>query len=127
LIGGAEVTTVLERKLREDVSARAEVQRSASQILGRCIPPTEPGSETGLIVGYVQSGKTLSFTTVAALARDNQYPLIIVIAGSSIQLSGQSRDRLRADLGITPDRPRTWATFHNPRVDAANNIQRILD
>lgn len=32
---------------------------------------------TGLVVGYVQSGKTLSFTTVIGLARDNGFPLII--------------------------------------------------
>jgi hypothetical protein len=91
------------------------------------MPLGEVGQETGLVVGYVQSGKTLSFTTVAALARDNHFPLVIIIAGSSIQLAEQSRDRLKTDLGITPDRPRTWALFHNPRVDAANNIQRILD
>lgn len=125
--GGVEVTRVLDKKLRDDAAARASVQKSASTILGRGIAPAVQGQETGLVVGYVQSGKTLSFTTVAALARDNRYQLVIVVAGSSIQLAEQSEDRLRTDLGVTPDRPRTWALFHNPRKTSANNIQRILD
>jgi hypothetical protein len=37
---------------------------------------------TGLVVGYVQSGKTLSFTAVTALARDNRFQLVIIIAGA---------------------------------------------
>jgi hypothetical protein len=125
--GGPEATGLLDRKLRKDPAARPGVETSASLVLSRAIPLGEQGQETGLVVGYVQSGKTLSFTTVAALARDNYFPLVIIIAGSSIQLAEQSRDRLKTDLGITPDRPRTWALFHNPRVEAANNIQRIID
>jgi hypothetical protein len=126
-LGGAEVTGVVEKKLSSDAAAQGRVQESAGHILGHSIPPGQIGSETGLVVGYVQSGKTLSFTAVAALARDNGFQLIIVIAGSSIQLSEQSRDRLRLDLRITPDRPRTWSTYHNPRQSDADNIQRILD
>lgn len=125
--GGPEISGVLERKLAHDTAAKVSVQESASLILGRALPPEQIGHETGLVVGYVQSGKTLSFTALAALARDNGYQIVIVIAGSSIQLSEQSKDRLRNDLGITPDRPRTWAPFPNPRKAAAGNIQRILD
>src|SRR5665213_941775 len=48
------------------------VLQEAQRILGRCLPPTDPdGRETGLVVGYVQSGKTMSFETVIALSRDS--------------------------------------------------------
>lgn len=57
-------------------------------------------SETGIVIGYVQSGKTLSFTTLAALARDNNYQIVIVIAGTSISLLNQSANRLRRDLRL---------------------------
>jgi hypothetical protein len=71
------------------------------RILGRCLPPTEAsGRETGLVVGYVQSGKTMSFETVIALARDNGYGLVIVLAGTKNNLRDQSEDRLKKDLGI---------------------------
>src|SRR5687767_14832358 len=40
-------------------------------------PQRHTNNETGIVIGYVQSGKTLSFTTLAALARDNEYQIII--------------------------------------------------
>ena len=50
--------------------ARGRIVEEASRVLGRCVPPTaEDGAETGLVIGYVQSGKTTSFITLAALAR----------------------------------------------------------
>ena len=49
-------------------------------------------NRTGLVVGNVQSGKTTSFTTVAALARDNGYRMVIVIAGTSENLFFQNRN-----------------------------------
>jgi hypothetical protein len=52
------------------------------------------------VVGHVQSGKTLSFTTVASLARDNGLQLIVVIAGTTNVLLTQSRKRLRNDLRL---------------------------
>ena len=55
----------------------------ARRVLRRCVPPMTPATnQTGLVVGYVQSGKTMSFTTLAALARDNGYQMVIVIAGT---------------------------------------------
>ena len=57
-------------------------------------------SETGIVIGYVQSGKTLSFTTLTALARDNNYQIVIVIAGVSTNLVNQSTKRLEDDLRL---------------------------
>ncbi len=49
----------------------------------------------------------MSFTTVAALARDNGYRLVIVITGTTVPLLNQSVERLRNDLGIQHDH-RNW-------------------
>lgn len=81
-------------------------------------------SETGLAVGYVQSGKTMSFTTLLALARDNGFRLVVVIAGSSIPLYDQSCERLRRDLQV--EQRRQWAVFENPRETDAINIRNVL-
>jgi hypothetical protein len=78
---------------------RERVLAESAAVLSRCVPPGERDAGTGLVVGYVQSGKTLSFTTVAALARDNKFRLVIVIAGSSVPLFEQSGARLVSDLG----------------------------
>ena len=99
-----------ERGLPEE--ARAEVEGSALEILARCVPPHDGADvqETGLVVGYVQSGKTLSFTTVAALACDNGYPLVVVLSGTKTNLYGQTVKRLRRDLDLDSPAGR-WAIF----------------
>jgi hypothetical protein len=127
---GSETTELLQKKLPDDPGSRNGVLQAAESVLSRCIPPGGPGgAETGLIIGYVQSGKTLSFTTVTALGRDNGYQIVIVVTGTSIQLFDQSTRRLRADLQIRTDRMRAWALFENPEnTDSMRgNMQRILD
>ncbi len=48
--------------------ARQQIIDEALRVLRRCVPPIESAtSQTGLVIGYVQSGKTTSFTTLAAL------------------------------------------------------------
>jgi hypothetical protein len=84
-------------------------------------------TDTGLVIGYVQSGKTLSFTAVMALARDNGFQLIIVIAGSSAQLSDQSHKRIRDDLRAHTDGRRVWAIYPNPKPADASGIEGLLD
>jgi hypothetical protein len=87
----------------------ATLMAEAAEVLSRCLPPDgKPGSITGLVVGHVQSGKTMSFTTVAALARDNGYQLVIVIAGTSISLLTQSTERLEQDLRLLSRPDRQW-------------------
>lgn len=98
------------------------VLQEAQRILGRCLPPTAPaGRETGLVVGYVQSGKTLSFETVISLARDNGYGLIIVLAGTKNNLRDQSEERLKKDLGI--DDGENWYHYSNPSTNVKTQIE----
>jgi len=100
-----------EAELRDGPNS---VLNEAARILGRCLPPTSPaGRETGLVVGYVQSGKTMSFETVIALARDNGYGLVIVLAGTKNNLRDQSEARLTKDLGID-DGGDDWLHLSNP-------------
>ncbi len=97
----------------------------ATSILSKCIPPQGPTeSTTGLVLGYVQSGKTMSFTTVAALARDNSYPLVIVITGVSNPLLDQSTRRLEQDLRLQDNRK--WRLFRNPKVEDRQSIADVL-
>ncbi len=108
--------------------SRNAVQESAIAVLAKGTPPTaETGQETGLVVGYVQSGKTMSFETVAALARDNGLQIVIVIAGTSNPLFEQSTGRLRKDLRLDEDgRERRWIHFPNPSADDAT-VQAVRD
>jgi len=102
------------------------VLQEAQRILGRCLPPTETGApETGLVVGYVQSGKTLSFETVIALARDNGFGMVIVLAGTKNNLLEQSEERLKKDFGID-DGDDYWYHLHNPTSTVKSQIDTRL-
>src|SRR6185312_2580318 len=93
-------------------------------ILLNCLPPNSKRERrTGLVIGYVQSGKTLSFTTLAAMARDNGYQLVIVLAGTTTNLVDQCADRLRRDLDI--GRTRDWRLLRQPREGAEADYQRL--
>jgi len=72
--------------------------------------------KTGLVIGYVQSGKTASFTTVSALARDNNFGAVILITGISTLLLGQSTSRLIDDLGLKGV-DSSWIYLNNPTQD----------
>ena len=107
------------------------VKTEAISVLSKCVPPrATTGSETGLVIGYVQSGKTLSFTTVAALARDNGYRMVIVITGTSVILRDQSTQRLEKDLDLHT-LPRRWYHFKshefNRGKDDHTRIRNVLD
>lgn len=91
----------------------------ACRIMQMCGNPTTPtNSETGIVIGYVQSGKTLSFTTLTALARDNNYQIVIIIGGTSVNLLDQSTKRLRRDLRIDSRYgfEQKWVQITNPHT-----------
>ena len=100
-------------------ASRDDVRDAAASILGRGISPVDgAGQETGLVVGYVQSGKTMSFETATALARDNGFQMVIIVAGSSNPLLDQSTRRLRSDLRLDDSgRARSWIHLQNPEHD----------
>ena len=114
---GPETHEFLEHVVPE--ASRDNVRDAAASILGRGISPTDrDGQETGLVVGYVQSGKTMSFEAAAALARDNGFQMVIVVAGSSNPLLDQSTGRVRCDLRLDDSsRVRSWILFENPEND----------
>lgn len=102
------------------------IVNESAEILGNCSPPTTVSfSEAGLVVGFVQSGKTMSFTTIAALARDNGYGVVVVLTGVTNLLKSQSIERLVDDLGLEKY-PREWKIYENPGAKVINvaNMER---
>ena len=57
---------------------------SSMKILNQSVKPIFQSdssiNNTGLIIGKIQSGKTMSFTSLIALARDNGYKLVIILS-----------------------------------------------
>ena len=126
-VEGPEVGDLLDRTFPTDPGARRSLAEASRAILARCAEPapsTRSASEAGLAVGYVQSGKTLAFTTVAALAKDNGYAMVILIGGTSLYLLGQTEGRLTNDLAL--EEKRTWLHVRGPR-SGISEAQRNAD
>lgn len=90
---------VLERNGWGAESVEA-LDTATSDIIGRLADPTSATSyqSKGLVVGYVQSGKTANFTGTIAKAIDAGYRLIIVLTGTIELLRGQTQRRLDMEL-----------------------------
>ncbi|MGW5515900.1 Z1 domain-containing protein [Nocardia africana] len=77
-----------------------DLDRATNHVVERLIDPArpKPGQTKGLVVGYVQSGKTANFTGVIAKAIDAGYRLIIVMTGTTNMLREQTQRRLDMEL-----------------------------
>ena len=74
------------------------------RILGYFAPPEQEQFDVrGLVLGYVQSGKTTNFTATIAKAADSGYRLIIVLSGIDKGLRRQTQIRLEKELIGSPD------------------------
>ncbi|MFH7002118.1 Z1 domain-containing protein [Flavobacterium bizetiae] len=112
-----------------DPEERENLLSSSKKILENCIPPIIQDKQhkfndtTGLVFGYVQSGKTLSFTTVMALAHDNDYRVAILIAGRTNLLLSQNTERLTEDIG---DNRNISVTTNESDPDFVRKIDKSL-
>jgi Z1 domain len=111
-----------------EASSKQRLLDSSRRTLSRCGSPEAEGEHRGshLVVGEIQSGKTLAFTTLMALARDNGFRLIIVIAGTKTNLLKQTAARLNDDLlkgtgGLNP-----WRYWITPDPSIAPDIGKVL-
>jgi len=106
------VTLKLKRNFEQGGMPKESAENvinEACQILAQCNPPASPANPiTGLVCGFVQSGKTASMTAVSALAKDNNYRIIILLAGVTTNLVDQNRERMETDLRRASSE---WAWF----------------
>lgn len=109
-----------------DQSSADRVIDEALLILRRCLSPGSEGSaRTGLICGYVQSGKTMSMTAVSALARDNGYRIVVLLAGVTTNLVEQSQARLERDLRGSGQQF-DWYMLKNPESGHAPDLEALV-
>lgn len=82
---------------------RTKTGEVADQIVARLGNPLGKNITTrGLVMGHVQSGKTTNFLSVAAKALDNEYDLVIVLAGVHNSLRRQTQNRAARTLVHKP-------------------------
>lgn len=103
------------------------LRSSSADILNHCNPHDAASNleTTHLVVGYVQSGKTMSFTGVLAMAKDNGYRVAVILTGVTTNLLMQTSDRLEGDLDLNEDQD--WFRFINsPSSDDALTLVKAL-
>ncbi len=86
----------IQAKLGDAVTSIDEASTSVIRSLRRSSDPEF--NLKGLVVGYVQSGKTTNFMSVIAKAADVGYRLIIVLTGMTENLRQQTQQRLEEQL-----------------------------
>lgn len=108
---------------------RNGILKESAKILSRCSNPIKSVSRKCLLVlGEVQSGKTLSFTSVIALSKDNGIPFTIVLAGTKKSLMRQTYEQLQSDLtrsssGTAPQ----WLITTSLKSDSETEILSALN
>lgn len=126
---GERTTDLLSRFTKLDNEEKDVLLNETKAILSKCINPIETiGSTTGITIGYVQSGKTMSFTTLTALAIDNGFRIVIYFAGIKNNLLDQTTTRLKTDLLTEGENARFFKVFKSPTVvdDVHTKIQQAL-
>jgi hypothetical protein len=83
------------------------LDEQTDRILEQMSPPTATEFDTrGLVLGYVQSGKTANYTALIAKAVDIGYRLVIVLTGMDKGLRRQTQIRLKREIvGYADNRP----------------------
>jgi Z1 domain len=106
----------------------ASLDDASDRVLRQLRPPSTAEFDVrGLVLGYVQSGKTANFTAVIAKAADAGYRLVVVLSGIDKGLRRQTQLRLNRELtGYTHNPPgavrfppvgRQWHQFTTDDLD----------
>lgn len=89
-----------------DQAAVGSLDDATDRILSHLEDPSPQGpgefDVRGLVMGYVQSGKTANFCALAAKAADVGYKLIIILSGIHNSLRLQTQRRINRALGLDP-------------------------
>mgnify|MGYP001339834251 CR=1 FL=1 len=90
---------------KEDIES---IDISSTKVVNQIINPKFRASKRfiGLVLGYVQSGKTSNMAATIAKAADRGYKLIIILAGMTKALRKQTQSRIIKD--ITTHREDLW-------------------
>lgn len=90
-----------------------EIDQASTKVVANFADPgVRRLKKKGLVVGYVQSGKTANYTAVMAKAADAGYRTFIVLSGMHNNLRRQTQVRITKDLG-SPE----WFPLTNEAAD----------
>jgi hypothetical protein len=114
---------LLASKLTKEIGSEmvAKLERTVTNTLDQIDFTGSQDHPTGLVLGYVQSGKTTAMMALMAAAADRGYSIIIAFLGSTNLLLQQNSDRIVKKLGIHERNDYRWVSMINPKGTTASN------
>lgn len=124
---GDKFWTTLKDQLLADpkwTNAVDSLDKTSHDVVARLgNPGVKSFSTRGLVLGYVQSGKTANFTATIAKAADAGYRLFIVLSGVHNALRRQTQ--LRLEKQIIDLNPVNWVSLTSEHADFGNPVQAL--
>ena len=121
----------LRRKLTEKIGevGTSTIHEESGKVVGLLADPAMKNlTHKGLVVGYVQSGKTANFSAVITKAVDEGYRFIIVLAGMYNNLRRQTQERLNSDVVATiRDAKKSVYTLTSIEGDISSDADNLLN
>lgn len=106
------------------VDAVPSLNEASTDIVGLLADPHSPSIRTrGLVLGFVQSGKTANFTASIAKAADAGYRLFIVLSGVHNSLRRQTQ--LRIDEQLVERHPTRWVPLTDEQRDFGKPVKAL--
>lgn len=121
VIIGKRTEAFIQSQSKLDDDGKITVVSEAQDVLKHCIAPGVKDNITNIAVGYIQSGKTLSYTTLTTLAADNGFRIIIYLTGVTTSLNNQTYGRIQEDLKVNESE---WYSLFE---DNPKNIDSDID
>lgn len=107
---------LIDMKDWDEATTVASIDTTSSEVVSLLDDPRQERFLCrGLVVGYVQSGKTANMTAVIAKAVDSGYNFIVVLAGVTDKLRQQTQRRIEKDL--VQRQPGAWKRLTTERLD----------
>lgn len=104
------------------VEARRNIWTSVASILDSGPTGSRPDLDTGLALGFVQSGKTTSITALMAAAADAGYRVIVAFLGSTNLLLDQNQSRIDRAIGISDRSDYRWVMEPSPSGNRKSQV-----
>ncbi len=122
---GDRTDAFIQSQQKLDEEGKITVVSEAQNVLKHCIAPGVKETITNIAVGYIQSGKTLSYTTLSTLAADNGFRIIIYLTGVTTSLNNQTYGRIQKDLNVNGS---DWyAIFEDNPKNVESDISEVAN
>lgn len=106
------------------IDAVPSLDEASTDIVGLLADPHSQTIRTrGLVLGFVQSGKTANFTATIAKAADAGYRMFIILSGVHNSLRRQTQ--LRIDEHLVNRKPTRWLPLTDEQRDFGNPVKAL--